>query len=853
MPLTRTIILGLDLDAALPQFDSSLGVSQAGPDAFLRFLETQLGAEPALEPAKRILRAEEALELCDAPHRFYHVSFRTSSLSTAARVLELRDELMLCGVDLSKAPEQSRLADFRDLEVTGLFSGGLADRIRFVMRQLPEADFSRLSIDLADPLHEFPGLLGSLCCELETRGAKMKAMEFKPQASDGTALAHLQAGLAGENTKSKASQDASLIVLRTATDADAAEIASRMIRADKVVVYDPTGSGLLLSEAISANSKGNPGFGLSSTARPALQILPAALALIWHPFDPEAAILFLSLPFSPIGPSARRQMLRRLYDEAGVQNEEWRALVKKVVEEAQESGQQLQDFIELLLERPTFPAAGAPVSEIRNLVSHIQVWAKKQMHIDNAVAPCAFTCSAFLDLLAREEGSVSRLRVEQLLSLALRPVSSEGVSEKGAPVFFARAGALVQPAETLVLWNFTEDAVTRPPVEFWSESEREFAAAQACSLGKSSRILASQSRRLSRMISRARQIIACVPETVRSVPAAPHPWLERFLLVYKDSAPLRRRTHLENLHGIKLQQVQSAQPVPSGPWKIKSPIPRAPDLSHSRLGMLFYSTADYAWRAAAVSECPFASLRTRSLLDRGTALHSLLERALLRKQPGQWKETEFKAWAAAELQLVLEAKAAHFLQPAFRELQRDLSVRADNLWILIRELARLKGTVDSEVELKGIAGGQSFKGFADIIVNRERPLILDLKPGGLGNRIGQIRDGKSLQLHIYAQLLKKGNCDIGYFLAGGAELLTTCSDLKGIHVNEPAGAHDSLMKALTQAIHKRLAELERGVVAASIDKYRYAEMIAEGEWSELLEFDGYAASDEYAGFRGEKQ
>lgn len=96
MPGQR-ITFGSHLDGQrATQPTDSLGVSVVGPLGFLNILETQMGLladHPS--QAERIVQYRDSLQKLDSPQRFYHSSFATDPLGTAASLLDWRDQWVL--------------------------------------------------------------------------------------------------------------------------------------------------------------------------------------------------------------------------------------------------------------------------------------------------------------------------------------------------------------------------------------------------------------------------------------------------------------------------------------------------------------------------------------------------------------------------------------------------------------------------------------------------------------------------------------------------------------------------------------------------------------------------------------
>ncbi len=830
--LERRITLGLDLDSTAARPGNSLGALVVGISGLLRHLEIEIGLAGELSASERILAAEDALRETNAPERFFHRSFEISPLACARTILSLRDELLLSGADL-EALKGQRLEDLRAIERTGLITGGIPDRILSVMRYVKSCSWKHLQIELADPITEFSPLIERLVRMLVDGGAVLSERKYAAQGAAGSALRAFQDG--ADRARKK---DSGIVILRTTTDAEAARHALLRIEGSDVWVFDPARTGRLFSETLRQAGMGDSARTQASSAHPAA-VLRAALALLWEPFDIEAAVVFLSLPLSPLPRFAAMKLLRTLESQPGISGERWNEAI-----EALSRSPDVRETLNRLFLDPRLDPSAASVHNIEETAKWIRDWARRGLEKEPDLGLANGAAAQFLRLISREKGPISRLRVEQLLALAI-PREAGTEREAGSAVFFSNPGELIAPADTLVLWNFTADAIWRPPIDFWTDEERSIIQAAGGNLADRTALAASQNRRLRRMISQARTLIVCAPESTESQPVGPHPWLERL----RPYATIDHRRTMEDAGG-HLAEIPPALPVPVGPWRLTSPIPVPERWSHSRLGNLLYSPPDFALSQLHMNGSPFFSVRGVKMLHLGNTLHRLLERALGERRPAEWSEGDFHAWIERETPGTVQETAAHFLLPVFHADLSDIKKRARHLWNLIQTLGRVSGEVRSEVELNGNVGGHTFTGKADVVIDARPPVILDLKPGGYTKRREEMENGRSLQLHIYSELLANGACEIGYFLADRSHLLTTARLPDGIHLSEPPGAHEAILSALGQQMDLRIDEATRGVIQNAISEGDYRRLVKDGAWPDVIPFGCYPDAA-YAGFRGE--
>ena len=149
----------LDGQRATPPVDS-LGVSVVGPLGFLNILETQLGLL-SMHPsqAERIVQYRDCLQKLDNDQRFYHRSFATDPLGTAACLLDWRDQWILHGWDGAMATEApKRLRDLADVESLAKrsVSPNLGQRLKAVRSSLQHRKPDIEQVQLIDAVETFP-------------------------------------------------------------------------------------------------------------------------------------------------------------------------------------------------------------------------------------------------------------------------------------------------------------------------------------------------------------------------------------------------------------------------------------------------------------------------------------------------------------------------------------------------------------------------------------------------------------------------------------------------------------------------------------------------------------------------
>lgn len=137
-----------------------LGYSTLGPLSFLSVIETQLGLSGgSARQSERIVQYRECLKRCDSPARFYHRTFETDELGTAATLLGWRDLWHLNGWSRGLASTAAlRLCDLGDVEklAVDVVDPGIGERLLVVLATMGRRKLAVDEVELIEPLEAFP-------------------------------------------------------------------------------------------------------------------------------------------------------------------------------------------------------------------------------------------------------------------------------------------------------------------------------------------------------------------------------------------------------------------------------------------------------------------------------------------------------------------------------------------------------------------------------------------------------------------------------------------------------------------------------------------------------------------------
>lgn len=571
------ITLGLHMDGAPYPLAPDSGVNGRcyGPNGFLGQLEAWLGLPPfediAQSHGQRVaLCMRAAGELKDDGAPFYKSSFETAPWATAKRLLLMLDSLLEAGWPGNKRAGKHTPSNLADMK-------HLYDKLKRLGFQSPSLRFERLHEALEQhPLPEdvkvtllekralWPHLWSVLFDKLDPPKKKEKdepVISLIPitewEMPDPTAkgdLGHLQTCLhdllekyAGDGKKEKEEGkqrgngkdsvivktekqafkgDGSLILLDSDTTDQAAEATALLLRQSQASKDDTL---LLLTSDAQALEQGLANFHLpalgSTTATSAaslLQVLPAALRLLWEPLSMEALMDFLLLKITPIGMANANTLVKALNKQPGIGTTKWEGdFVKKDAEDRdawetaiftiqdrlknpdkyygqkKETGSAEEVDGEKALEKwnsictwclpnKTYGEKdGISLGSLTDVCERLRIWAYRCRNTPfykdnfpgsgNAFAALAGMCTE-LKLRAEYSGhkSFPKPLLESMLA-DLPPVSLEGTSPQASSWRTAgHPGQLARPHDTLVWWTFSESANPRDVRRFWSQDELQW-------------------------------------------------------------------------------------------------------------------------------------------------------------------------------------------------------------------------------------------------------------------------------------------------------------------------------------------------------------------------------------------
>lgn len=750
----------------------SLGTSVVGPLGFLNILEIQLGLL-TLHPsqAERIVQYRDCLQKLDSEQRFYHRSFATDPLGTAACLLDWRDQWILHGWDGAMAAEvPKRLRDLSEVEILAstAVSPNLGQRLKAVQAALQHRKTDIEQVRLVDPVETLPARWQAVLAALPVVGP----LELEPSGQGflGVLQRQFKAAASGQlPVKLPWQDDGSVLVVQAETPALAAHWLATQLAVDLPTLLVSGGDGARLDAHLGAAHLPRQGLKEASAFRPALQVLPLALELLWEPLNFYALVQFLTHPVCPIPGFARRRLAEKVADAPGIGGAYWqRALADIDKHYGEERAPQVREQIATWIEHSRYPAdTGASLDVVVARVERLAGFFRQRLGEADTARRLAFhagygQCKACLDSLkGLQTQGADRIRPRQLQKLVAQATANGSdnplwPAEVGAGQVVSHPGAVIEAVER-VIWSPLTMPVL-PGSDPWSASEV--------------RALKQAGVRLPEVSARLNQIAAT---WLRPVMAAqeqlllvlPPPGAEVHLLwqmigsVVEHAKVLALESLLATGGGALTSVTPVPLPAPKRWWQLPADVSVAlrPKESFSSLEQLLFNPYQWLLRyPAALKSSRIVSLGGDFRML-GNLAHGLVEQYFLHPDALTMSASDFDAWFAGAFNTLVDQEGAILRTPGRGADLEGFRYRLHQSMRSVREQVAKAGMVQVEPEQKvsGQFPGGELAGSADLVMKNARGerAIVDMKWSGIKKFPEKLKQNRHLQLAIYAELLRQ--------------------------------------------------------------------------------------------------
>ena len=859
------IQFGLELDDRVyPVPPSSIaGFCQIGPQKLLNLLETQLGLTgyPSNNEYLRIEIFRQILDykLQKGQNLFFEASFHADPLATAARILQMRDELKLCGWDFlytDETPERLRViaeieAALQD-DAARNFPAGFADRFVDIMEKLDTRQHLIISIQLNEPLEMLPAYFQHLLKKLEATGVSLSKVSSPDHTLSNDLALFKHALLHPSPEKKRLKSDGSLLLLYAKRETEAAIFLASLIRKNPKMhplCLIPEKNRALDNAFI---REGMPSLGIlsASQARPSLQILKLIPAFLWHPLDPFKILEFVSLPIKPIDDRLAFHIANQIAKTPGIHSENWFKMIGMFFGKLEEQAQadpsikvkKTRDQYNFWFERKRYhQSRSVPKGEVIEIFKYIAKWAMQAFEETGGknsslvvLSEQSRRVSELLETLPESEPNLSQLKLERIVRTIYQPspIVFKDTQENHLPYIYHNS-AITDNTDQLIWWNF----IRKEQEQFfsnWYNTEIAYLKESEVRLQSPAEQNAlTLWQRLRPVLYAQKKMILVVPHYVNGSEVHPNPLHDELMAAFESLGSIsfnidneQGRAAFEKHFTVPNKKIVApfmlGKPKPFASISQKEKIKPRNKETFSSLESLFYFP--YQWvfqhKIKLFKSSILSVTKDNTLL--GNLAHRLLEKLFNQEKFYYWDKEKLSSWIDKEMPDLLRKEGSVLLMYG-REPEKIAfinkmkyaswtlkSMICDNNW-------KVKKT---EMDLGGKFMGLPVKGKADLVLERGDELaVVDLKWRGARRRMNAIRNKEDLQLVMYARLLEDDQrwTHTAFFIIEDARMIARNNQaFQEAECVAPDEDHiliyDEIWKKMENTYQWRLDQLQNGLI-----------------------------------------
>ncbi len=840
------------------------GVHYFGPQGLLFMLESQLGliGHPTDNEHLRIEQFRQAIRshLKNNPAVFYARSYQADQLATAARLLQLRDQLKLAGWNFqTESNTPDRLKTLAQIEQTLIaseqgLSPGFSDRFIAILEQLENRKQAISELFHNEPYDLLPSHYQRLVDLLKKQEVNVLPIP-DPQVNENTNLDSFKNFLLRKkkDTKTKLEADGSLFILRAKRETEAATFLAKLIQKNESlhpVCLIPEKNRALDNAII---QEGLPSFGIlsASLARPSLQILKLAPAFLWHPIDPYKIMEFVSLALKPLNDDLAEEIARLMAQSPGLNSDFWYGRINAFFKDLNERAQydksinveKIKAEYDFWFDRKRYNSSQTvPKFEVINVFKFIENWVREvndeTNHKNSSLIVLGEQAKRIIDLLEalpESDQELSNLELERIVRTIYKssPVSFTE-TEIGHLPFVYNSSAIIQPVEELVWWNFSS-LEQEHFFSKWYEKEFVYLEKKGFHLQKpqeQNKLLLWQRPRA--ILQTQGRIFLVIPEKVDGSEVFPHPLYDELKATFDDlsaityhiNGPNEGNNCLETYFKIpkteSLPFRQLGKPKPFIQIDQTDKLNKRNEETFTSLDKLFYYPYQWLFRHK-------IKLRKSSILSivkdvtlMGNLSHRFFELLFSKEGIEDWTKEQVNTWIDENAYPLLSKEGAVLLLYG-REPERISFINKVKyaIWSLLVLIKNNNWKVKkTEMGLGGTFRDIPIKGKADIVLERNNELlVIDLKWRGAAYRERVIRNEEDLQLVTYSSLLTKDDswAHTAYFIIEkGKAIARNNLAFKEISGASPESNHLEVNQRIWQMMEKtfdwRMAQLQKGIL-----------------------------------------
>lgn len=438
---------GWFLDRAPWAFTSpGLNRVRVGRKGVTNLLLTRLGlTRPDTPHAHRVGQYMQRLLSIDTEDKWFHSSLAVDPWSTAAELLEARDDAVSNGWsgvlpdDATAAANVSPL--LRTLAAVESTNGDLSPALADDIRDLPTALLSPLPLGINQLILQhaessFPEIWQDIFSLLRGRGILVSE-----KAVDGT--------------------QPQLHVLTAETEWEAAENVARWLaggnNANTAVVCSNDTS--VLDHYLADTGLPRLGVGANSSWRANDQIIPLFFEVVWGPINVRLLAEFLALPGTPVKRGAAGYLLQALKQAPGIGSEVWSEALTKIADH-EDMGPLWASDLDQLFNSCLIDGDMAPGAVLVEKAAWLLARLRRLSKVKPELQATAEQLQQIIGLLSSVPG-VSRRDVRRIVSSVITPKSSSIVAQEASPwMRLAHLSELSDDVDDVLWWGFKNASVS---------------------------------------------------------------------------------------------------------------------------------------------------------------------------------------------------------------------------------------------------------------------------------------------------------------------------------------------------------------------------------------------------------
>lgn len=759
---------------------AAVGEAWVGHSGFLGILEGLTGLGRSWP--SRVSRVATLVPRVTSTKGFWSASAQTDALSTAERLMQLRDELTLHGwVGPVGSARLDALAGLVLVPELGGSPGERYGELASTLREFPRV-IDRVTLLL--PRASLPKRLRECLDVLEKKGTAIATDEPKRAgAPKGSDLLHAKSG-----ARFSPKGDGTVQLVRPFAPMMAADAVAAALAAEPEPTTVVIGADAVLDQALARHGLPTVGGAGDPSDNALLQLLPLVLAMGHAPQDPQRVVELLTLADSPVPRSLARRLVRALQEWPAVGSPDWDQALKEGLEAIEDAKAREKYRARIgAIFTGVVTSSSYPRTELSARIQLLRQWLLgRQGHADgddarSRVDAAVIQCNELERLL--DNAALASVPAAQLkLFLEDATASVDGAARYPACAGLravADPGGVAGPVERALWWGFTADSAPAPRGTIWSRAELaalDKAGVRVPSAGEQAGSLAARFRRPLEQATQSLWLV-CPERGADGSDCAPHPlWDEVVGLIEKGGHASAMTMEAPRVKKALAHKKRPALALPAARvgWNSGKKLEKRKVESPSSLERMLGCTFGWALQYAGGLEGGQTAALASDALLLGKLAHEVISRTL-KTEPATPKA------AAALAEKLFNELGPKLAAPLFlpgRDAERAQSLRAarDTAAQLAELFASGWRLDEVEKQYEGRALGTMLAGRADLVLKKGKTrAVLDLKWSGDKCRRESVERGVALQLAAYAELVRQSGATdvpVGYFIILGQTMLS---------------------------------------------------------------------------------